>query len=263
MREIRRLGLLAARAACGCVAGAADLVLPSSCAACGSPEIAADGLCAECGVALLALAALPYCHRCGSTLGPNVPQRDDGCPGCPSVLPRFASVVRVGPYAPPLRGVVQQLKYHRREGMLRRLGEMLSAAVAARLADGSADVVVPVPMHWRRRLERGYDHSAAIASRLAGRLDLPLGNELVRVRYTPPQVRLPRTRRIQSVRGAFEAADDKGLAGTHVLLVDDVTTTGATANEAARSIIAAGANRVTLAVIAKAEPPSAYSGHWG
>jgi predicted amidophosphoribosyltransferase len=72
-------------------------------------------------------------------------------------------------------------------------------------------------------------------------------------------VHLPRSRRIENVRGAFEVGDAQSLHGARVLLVDDVTTTGATANEAARALLRAGASSVTLAVLGKAEPPQAYS----
>ena len=76
--------------------------------------------------------------------------------------------------------------------------------------------------------------------------------------HTPPQAHLPKTRRIENVRGAFSVSDPKVISGARVLLVDDVTTTGATANEAARALLAAGASQVVLAVIAKADPPKAY-----
>ncbi len=85
-----------------------------------------------------------------------------------------------------------------------------------------------------------------------------LGDQLIRVRHTPPQVHLPRTRRIENVRGAFAVRTKRRIEGARVVLVDDVTTTGATANEAARTLLKAGASNVHLAVIAKAEPPRAY-----
>jgi ComF family protein len=145
--------------------------------------------------------------------------------------------------------------------MLRRLSTMLAAAVETRCeADETLDLVMPVPMHWRRRLWRGYDHSRVLATALARELHLPLGYELVRIRHTPQQAHLPRTRRIENMRGAF-AAEGKALAGASVLLVDDITTTGATASEAARALLSAGAIRVTLAAVAKSEPRRAYSEH--
>jgi ComF family protein len=241
-----------------------DIALPDACAACGRADVAADAMCTQCNIDLLALVSLPYCRRCGSTLGPHIAPRDDGCFLCPDPLPRFERVVRLGPYRAPLRKVIREMKYHRYEAMRRRLGRLLAQAATAALpatAAGGADfdVVVPVPMHWRRRLARGYDHAGSLAGAVARELDLPLGRELVRVRHTPPQVSLPRSRRIENVRGAFTAAGGPTLGGADVLLVDDVITTGATANEAARTLLAAGAARVVLAVVAKAEPPRAYA----
>jgi len=207
------------------------------------------------------MVALRYCRRCGATIGPNIPLREDGCSACPTTLPRFATVVRLGPYAAPLRGIVGELKYRRREQMLRRLGELLGEAIIARDDVEAPELIMPVPMHWRRRLSRGYDHARALARRLARCLDLPVGGELIRVRHTPPQVTLSRSRRIEMVRGAFALRSRAPIEGAHVLLVDDVTTTGATANEAARTLLGGKASRVTLAVVAKAEPPTAYAPH--
>ena len=238
-----------------------DLVLPTTCSACGGEDVSAGGLCDACNVKLLSLAALRYCPRCGATIGPNIPVRADGCSACPAPLPRFASVTRLGPYALPLRRVVQHLKYRRVETMCRRLGEMLANSLAARHEQGAFDLILPVPMHWRRRLARGCDHARALARALGRCLDLPVGDELIRVRHTPPQVHLPRTRRIENVRQAFAVARARDLAGTRILLVDDVTTTGATANEAARTVLRAGASSVHLAVVAKAESPRAYTEH--
>jgi len=196
-------------------------------------------------------------------LGPNIPPRPDGCGQCHASLPRFARVYRLGSYAGCLRKAVRDLKYHRKL----RLRGRLTALLAERIrADRSAyeapvdfDFVLPIPMHWLRRLGRGFDHARSIASGLARQLHLPMGCELIRVRNTPPQVRLSRTRRMENVRGAFAIRDPAAVAGANVLLVDDVTTTGATANEAARALLDARAASVTLAVLAKAEPPRAYA----
>ncbi|MCJ7544576.1 MAG: ComF family protein, partial [Phycisphaerae bacterium] len=203
-----------------------------------------------------------YCPRCGATVGPNIPTYDDGCAACPDTLPRFCQVVRLGPYTPPLRGIVQAMKYSRGAVPTARAGRLLAQAVQAQLNDVRWDVVMPVPMHWRRRLARASDHARLLAGGLARALRVPLGDELIRVRHTPPQVHLPRTRRIENVRGAFGVRRARGLAGANILLVDDVTTTGATANEAAKTLLAAGAEKVALAVLAKAEPPTAYATHW-
>ena len=101
-----------------------------------------------------------------------------------------------------------------------------------------------------------------LARAAAQPLGLPAGNELIRVRHTPPQVHLPRSRRIENVRGAFAVPHPGAIEAAAVLLVDDVTTTGATANEASRALLSAGASRVVLAVVSKTEPPTAYGQYW-
>lgn len=251
----------AADALRSCLGGAVDLLLPRTCAACAAADVAADGLCEKCNLHLLSLVSLPYCPRCGATVGPYIPVREDGCAGCPDTQFRFVRVIRLGPYADPLRGVIRGLKYRRDESMRRRLGRLLARAVETGADFPPIDLVVPVPMHWRRRFARGYDHARVLAGAVARELRIPLGDELVRLRHTVAQYHLPRSRRIENVRGAFGVTSRAGVQAAHILLIDDVTTTGATANEAARTLRSAGASRVTLAVVAKSEPPTAYTQH--
>ncbi|MCD4824886.1 MAG: ComF family protein [Phycisphaerae bacterium] len=244
------------------LAGLLDLLLPNTCAGCQAEALARGGLCEECSMELLRLVALPYCPRCGATLGLGVPVYPDGCPQCPTPLPRFSRVFRLGPYASPLRNIVRELKYHGQLGMCGRLGAMLAEAVAADERDAEFDLIVPVPMYWTRRLGRGANHAHLLADALAAELSLPVGPELARTRNTPPQVHMSRTKRIANVRGAFGVRHVPAIRDANVLLVDDVTTTGATANEAARQLRKAGAADVVLAVVAKAEKPVAYTRHW-
>ena len=250
-------------AAGSCAAGAVDMILPAVCGACGRNQPLEAGLCERCRLELLALVSASSCPRCGGSLGPNIPTRADGCGQCHHTLPRFCRVHRLGPYTACLRRAVRDLKYRRHLRLRGRLTHLLAQRIRAAEDEGGGterlDVVVAVPMHWLRRLGRGFDHARAIAVGLARELRLPLGCELVRIRNTPPQVHLPRTRRLENVRGAFAARSPGAIAGANVLLVDDVTTTGATADEATRVLLAAGADRVTLAVLAKAEPPTAYA----
>ncbi len=237
----------------------ADLFLPELCCVCGTSDRASGGLCEDCSVEVLRLVAIKYCPRCGASLGENLSPREDGCWLCPDPLPRFKRVVRLGPYESGLRRMVLDMKHHRLGAMRQHLADMLCSSLATHRPESAFDLVVPVPSHWRRRLGRGCDHAYLLARRIAQKLSLPIGQELVRVRHTPPQIHLPRTGRIENVRGAFAPKAGAKLDGAHVLLVDDVTTTGATANEASRTLLSAGASCVTLAVVAKAEPPKAYA----
>jgi len=238
---------------------AVRLLWPDTCIACGTNAPTQRGLCEDCGRQLVFLAALEYCPRCGSTLGRGIPAGGDGCAACPEVAFRFDRAVRVGPYAECLRSAIHQAKYRRRGHGLGELAALLAEAVSARCQGRRPDVVMAVPMHWLRRLRRGQNHSAGLAEGVARRLGVPLGDGLVRTRNTPPQVGLPASRRAENVRGAFRVYHPRTLAGAGVLLIDDVMTTGATVNEVARALLAAGAEHVTVAVLARAEPPTAYS----
>ncbi len=246
----------AARAAGRSVVG---LLLPDVCGGCGRQLATAEGLCDDCSRDLLTLVGTSYCPRCGTTIGPNIPVRAEGCNACPVPMPRFETVVRLGPYADPLRTAILDAKFHRQEAMVRRLGALLSAALLARHEGSDYDLAMPVPMHWRRRFSRGCNLAAALARVVGRELEVPVGDELVRIRHTPQQAHLPRTSRFENIRGAFAVQRPAVLARAHVILVDDVTTTGATANEAARTLLDAGASRVTLAVLCKAEAARAYS----
>ena len=243
--------------------GAVDLMLPQVCGGCSKATPVHFGLCGKCNLKLLSVVGLPYCKKCGSTLGPNIPEYPDGCSFCPNPIPRFDSVVRVGPYTSLLKYAIRQLKYRDQPGMGRKLAGLLGEAIRqSDLPHRRADVIAAVPMHWMRRLNRPTDHSAILGRVLSRELKIPVTGLLRRIRNTPPQVHFTRTQRFANIRGAFSAIKARQLAGAHVLLVDDVTTTGATASEAARVLLNGGAVRVSLAVIAKAEPARAYTQHW-
>jgi ComF family protein len=166
-------------------------------------------------------------------------------------------VIRIGPYLHPLRSMVHELKYRRHEQMLTPLAEMLAKAVSAR-CETTPDVIAAVPMHWRRKWQRGYDHARQLAQAVSRQLDRPMDYDLIRIHHTPPQVNLSKTQRQKVIQGAFSLKTSSAVRDAHVLLVDDVTTTGATANEATRILLGGGAVKVSLAVIAKADPPVAY-----
>src|SRR5262249_28634573 len=134
-------------------------------------------------------------------------------------------------------------------------GELWAAHAEPTLRMAGASVVVPVPLHWRRRWARGYNQSEALARAIASRLRLPCrSGYLRRIRNTPMQSLQSAASRLSNVRDAFRATSTRKLAGQCVLLVDDVLTTANTANEAARVLRGAGAARVVVAVLARATP---------
>jgi ComF family protein len=212
-------------------------------------------LCAGCR------AALPWRPAAAAEDGPD----PEGIPGLDRVWAAFR-------YEPPLRGWIWRLKYHRRDGVLRLLATLLARAAACGPAREAA-LAVPVPLHPRRLWQRGFNQSLLLAHAWRRALE-PEGagtpgaersaalpalapDVLVRHRYTRPQMRLRDTERLDNVMHAFSLhprlrGQERPLEGRHVLLVDDVATTGATLTACASVLGAAGAARVEALVLARA-----------
>jgi ComF family protein len=175
------------------------------------------------------------------------------CPVCRKESFRFERVIRLGSYDGILRNAVVKLKHHSGESLAECLGELWAAHAETTLRSLGADAIVPVPLHWRRRWERRYNQCDALARGLSSCLRLPCRpGWLRRIRDTPHQTRQDPGDRKENVRDAFRASARPELKGKTVMLVDDVLTTGSTANEAARALRAGGVSRVVVAVLARA-----------
>jgi ComF family protein len=220
-----------------------ELIFPSRCAGC---DARGALLCVACRP------RLPWldpnsCPRCAE------PARGGAiCRRCLRAGQRVLSSLRAAcRYEGAVRNAIRRLKYSR----VRLFAVLAAQLVAADLATRplSADLVVPVPLSDRRQRERGYNQSELIARELAGLgvLPAPVPAALERSRDTRPQVELPRSARLENVRGAFVCERPELVAGRRVLLVDDVSTTGATLEACAASLIQAGAARVLALVVAK------------
>jgi ComF family protein len=143
------------------------------------------------------------------------------------------------------------MKAENAEPLAEEVGRAFAVTKRAQLRAGDPQVVVPVPLHWRRRLMRGYNQAEAVARSLAQELGLPpKAGWLVRTRPTPQQATVSATGRWENMRGAFRVGFRTPVRGVRVLLVDDVLTTGATADAAATALRRAGAAQVTVAVLA-------------
>jgi ComF family protein len=233
--------------------GARHLIYPGCCLLCGQPlSVEQTNFCSLCRENLFTDPE-SICPRCAGTIGPFA-MIDGRCHACRNESFAFEQVLRLGRYDGLLRQVVLRLKNQRGEGLAELLGECWAKEASPRFAALHCDSVVPVPLHWRRRWYRGYNQSAALCRGLATCLGLPYHTSwLRRVRHTPQQTAQTPAARKTNVRGAFRARQGAPLAGRTILLVDDVMTTGATANEAARALRAGGAARIFVAVLARAQ----------
>lgn len=223
-------------------------IAPPSCLLCGDPGEGGLALCAGCH------ADLPRnrhpCARCAAPLpatGADLPELRV-CGRCLWRPPPYAAIHVPFRYAHPVDWLVRRLKFHGDLAAGRLLGQLL----ALELPESSAaiDAVVPVPLHPRRLLQRGYNQAAEIAQPLARSRRTPLRvGLLARHGGTVAQMDLPARQRRANVRGVFHL--HRPLAG-HLLLVDDVVTTASTVREAARRLCDGGDCRVTVAAVARA-----------
>ncbi|MCH8316083.1 MAG: ComF family protein [Planctomycetes bacterium] len=193
-----------------------------------------------------------YCRRCGSSVGAGE-ATDTGCGSCRNQATPVAGVVRLGPYVDPLCQWIPAIKYQRWSDMAELLGRQLGAAVIeSKLLDVSRCVVVPMPMPWQRRIYRGIDHALAIAGATAVELRAPLLRVLAAANGTP-QVGLSQTDRLRRGGRSIRLRRRPGgwdLRDLQIVLVDDVRTTGASMQRAARVLRRARPAGVIAAVLA-------------
>jgi ComF family protein len=230
------------------VDGLLAVVLAPSCAACRCPlDRPLEGVvCRRCWDAVRQF-PLPLCRHCGEPLAAwrMVDAETATCPRCRRSRSAIGIAGAIGPYDGPLRAIVQALKYDGRRSLAAPLASRMREAVPEVLA--GVDLTVPVPLHPRRQRARGFNQ----AEDLARGLGLPVARALRRTRPTVSQTDLPAARRHANVRGAFAVVEGSGIRGRCVLLVDDVSTTGATTEACARVLLAAGAREVRALTAAR------------
>jgi ComF family protein len=232
--------------------GLLHLLFPATCPVCTTPLPPEGNLfCASCRAGLTE-DPLDTCPYCAATVGPfaNVAE---GCSLCREIRFPFERVIRLGGYEGLRREVVLRMKQRSGETLAEMTGTLWAAQARVQLSNLDVGVVIPVPLHWLRRWQRGFNQSEALAYGLAKGLGLPCRPRwLRRIRNTPPQTQQSAAGRRANVRGAFRARGT-ALVGRNVLLVDDVMTTGSTVSEAAAGLLKGGCRRVVVAVLARSQ----------
>jgi ComF family protein len=228
---------------------AVAILLAPLCAACRRPLDAPTrgAVCPPCWSAIVPITP-PCCRTCGDPLPSwrGVSLADASCPRCRRGRPLVALARSIGTYDGTLRAIVHALKYDGRSTLARHLAARMRVS-GAEVLDGAA-LVVPVPLHRSRERTRGFNQ----ARELARHLGLPLADALARTRKTEPQADLPAARRHANVRHAFVCRTGTDVKGRTIVLVDDVSTTGATLNACAAALLAAGAGEVRALTAARA-----------
>lgn len=223
-----------------------DSIMPLRCVFCGTRSRPYEGwICSGCH------RELPWvvnaCARCGEPLATRLP-RGVHCAECQKHPPLIDATVAPLHYEFPVDAGLKALKFGRKLYYAQAFGEVLAAQMHRLSSD--IDALLPVPLHWRRQAFRGFNQAAEICKPVAKRHELPVVSGVVRRRATPFQSGLTAIERSKNLRDAFVVRKMK--ASRHVLIVDDVVTTGETSRQLARALIEYGVEKVSVLAVARA-----------
>ncbi len=228
--------------------------LPAGCYLCERPPGASELLCSACLQAL----EMPVlrCQRCGQLLRVTQPRGTTAavCSDCKLRPPSYDGVTAIGSYDGPAGVMVRGMKFRHHTHLALPLARLLAAQIQK--TGVAVTAVVPVPMHLQRLRERGFNQAELLARLVSDHLKLPLlTGVLVRNRSTRPLRELSAHERRVEVRGSFAVTKGQAVPGERLLPIDDVLTTGSTADACTMPLLAAGAQSVQIGVVARAEAP--------
>ncbi len=227
-----------------------ELFLPNWCLLCSQPTEEEVPLCNQC-LDRLKWIEDNCCQICGLAFEPG--SLSHLCGECKKKPPAYDRARAVVKFEEPAIEIIHRFKYHRRFDFLKWMAGEMARIYQQELADLEFELVIPIPLHWKRLLSRGYNQSQLLARSLAKKINLPLAcSVLVRTKNTPPQVGLSRNQREKNLKKAFLVKKPSLVEGKKLLLIDDVITTGATIEEASKTLKRAGAELVGVLAFARA-----------
>lgn len=196
----------------------------------------------------------PYCDKCGKILIDSFKEIEKPiCRDCHSLKRHFYKARAVGIYEEALREGIHLLKFEKKVGIHKPLGDLLVRYLKEQQDDliDRIDFVIPVPLHRKRLKSRGFNQAQLLCHYIEKHFNLPVNLDLKRIRFTPPQMNLRRQERLQNIKGAFEIKNKVAIAEKYILLVDDIFTTGATVDECSQVLLKAGAKQVSVLTLAR------------
>ncbi len=225
-----------------------DTLFPDFCLLCAEHPVAKWGLCADCLNNIIGSDAR-RCIRCAACIGAF--ETEAPCTACRKTVLHFDQAIALGSYTGTLQRLICRYKYLPDYRLCRPIRELIKNHLPELFP---ADLIVPVPLHWKRKMSRGFNQAESIAAAAAQKLGIPYTpRQLYRSRSTLHQAGLSRTARVRNVKDAFSVTPRlrKQLSGRHVIVVDDVLSTGATCSNCARILKKNGAASVTAVVLAR------------
>ncbi len=230
-----------------------NLAFPDDCRLCEKPlsNLSRIPVCPACLALPKPLQAEFFCRACRTPFADDYPlDENDLCTVCREGLANFDAAYSFGSYEGSLQQLIHLFKYAKIETLAEPLSRFLLQALPL---ESNFDLVMAMPMHWRKRWERGFNQAELLAKPVARRYGLPLADNLRRTRYTKSQAGLTESARRDNLRGSFVVRHPEQVAGKRILLIDDVFTTGSTLRAAAAVLKAAGTAQVAALTLARVD----------
>lgn len=229
---------------------ALNLILPNQCLLCGLPTHNEQTLCQPC------IAELPQttnrCYQCGNELTGKISARQI-CGSCLKHPPAFTTTITAFRYQHPIDYLIAQLKFNHKLHCAKILGELMAVIIKNHYAEKLPQLIIPVPLHKKRLLTRGFNQAAELAKPIAKELNIPIDyDSCIRIKNTDPQSGLPEKQRKNNIRNSFQII--KPISIEHIAIIDDVVTTGNTVRELSKIIKRTGVKRIDIWCCAKTKP---------
>ena len=228
-----------------------DFFFPARCFVCRKEIFPTQNICKTCSSQIKYISS-PICIQCGIPFGSKI-GRNHLCGDCSTSELYFSKARAVGYYEGVLQEAIHQFKYNKKTFLAKHLGALMANYDLDSFDFKSYDSMIPVPLHFKRLRERGFNQALSLARYIGKRYDTPVDfKSLRRIRWEAPQINLGKIERARNVKGAFVLYYKSRFKDKDILIIDDVYTSGATVNECAKVLKKAGVASVDVFTLSRA-----------